>query len=64
MKIVKVKVIKDFNDRTADLVTRKAGKDVLDVTPGRAEELIKKGFVEKVDEPKVKPKTTKTKKTN
>ena len=57
---MKVKVIKDFNDRTADLVTRKAGKDVLDVTPERAEELIKKGFVEKVDESEPK----KTKKTN
>ena len=54
MKTVKVKVVKDFNDRTADLVTRKADKDVLDVTPERAEELIKKGFVEKVEEPKPK----------
>ena len=54
MKTVKVKVIEDFNDRTADLVTRKAGKDVLDVTPERAEELIRKGFVEKVEEPKPK----------
>lgn len=54
MKTVKVKVIKDFNDRTADLVTRKADKDALDVTPERAEELIKKGFVEKVEEPKPK----------
>ena len=54
MKTVKVKVIKDFNDRTADLLTRKADKDVLDVTPERAEELIKKGFVEKVEESKPK----------
>lgn len=54
MKTVKVKVIKAFNDRTADLVIRKANKDVLDVTPERAEELIKKGFVEKVEEPKPK----------
>lgn len=46
MKIVKVKVIKDFNDITADLVTRKAGKDVLDVTPQRAEGLIKNGFAQ------------------
>ncbi len=57
---MKVKVIKDFNDRTADFVTRKAGKDVLDVTPERAGELITKGFVEKVDEPESKPKTKKT----
>lgn len=44
-----VKVIKDFNDRTADLVTRVVD-DELDVTEQRAEELIKGGFVEKVVE--------------
>ncbi len=56
---VKVKVIKNFNDKTADLVTRVADKDVLDVSDGRAKELITKGFVEKVAEPESKPKTKK-----
>lgn len=44
-----VKVIKDFNDRTADLVTRVVD-DELDVTEQRAEELIKGGYVEKVED--------------
>lgn len=56
---MKVKVIKNFNDKTADLVTRVAGKDVLDVSDERAKELIAKGFVEKVTEPDPKPKTKK-----
>lgn len=56
---VKVKVINRFNDKTANLATRKVD-DEFDVTPERAEELIAKGFVEKVDEPEPK----KTKKTN
>ena len=56
---MKVKVIKDFNDRTADFATRKVGEQFEPDTK-RANELIKKGFVEKVD--KSEPK--KTKKTN
>lgn len=53
---MKVKVIKRFYDKTADLVLRKANTEI-DVTPERAKELIKKGFVEKIDNPE--PKTTK-----
>lgn len=53
---MKVKVIKRFNDKTADLVTRKVG-DELDLDTERAKELITKGFVEKIDESK--PKKTK-----
>ena len=53
---MKVKVIKQFYDKTADLVLRKVDTE-LEVTPKRAKELISKGFVEKIDE--TKPKTTK-----
>ena len=53
---MKVKVIKRFYDKTADLVLRKANEEI-DVTPERAKELIAKGFVKKIDE--TKSKTTK-----
>lgn len=46
---MKVKVVKSFNDKTADLLTRVVD-DEFDVTEQRAEELIKGGFVEKVVE--------------
>lgn len=46
---MKVKVVKSFNDKTADLVTRVVD-DEFDVTEQRAEELIKGGYVEKVEE--------------
>ena len=55
---MKVKVIKNFNDKTADFVTRKVD-DELDLDTERAKELIAKGFVEKVTEPESKPKTKK-----
>ncbi len=55
---MKVKVIKNFNDKTADFVTRKVGEQ-FDPDTERAKELIAKGFVEKVTEPADKPKTTK-----
>ena len=46
---MKVKVVKSFNDKTADLVTRVVD-DEFDVTEQRAEELIKGGYVEKVED--------------
>jgi hypothetical protein len=52
---MKVKVIKRFYDKTADLVLREANIE-LEVTPERAKELIAKGFVKKID--KTKTKTT------
>lgn len=65
---MKVKVIKRFNDKTADFITRVPGKgeDILDVSDERAKELIAKGFVEKVEESEaeLKQKNTKSKKTN
>ena len=53
---MKVKVIKRFYDKTADLALRKANEEI-EVTPERAKELIAKGFVKKIDE--TKSKTTK-----
>ena len=50
---MKVKVIKRFNDKTADLVTREVN-DEFEVTPERAKELIAKGFAEETTEPKPK----------
>lgn len=52
---MKVKVTKRFNDKTADFVTRKVG-EILDVNEYRADELITKGYAERVE-------TSKTKKT-
>ena len=53
---MKVKVIKRFYDKTNNLALCEVNKEI-DVTPERAKELIKKGFVEKIDNPE--PKTTK-----
>ena len=53
---MKVRVIKQFYDKTADLVLRKVDTE-LEVIPERAKELISKGFVKKIEE--TEPKTTK-----
>lgn len=46
---MKVKVITDFRDRTADLTLRKAG-EVLEVNKARAEKLIGMGLAELIRE--------------
>ena len=55
---MKVKVIKNFNDKTADFVARKVGEQFEPDTE-RAKELITKGFVVKVTEPEPNSKTKK-----
>ena len=47
---MKVKVLQDFRDRTADLVLREAGEE-LEVTKDRAELLMGRGLVERIREP-------------
>ncbi len=47
---MKVKVLQDFRDRTADLVLRKAGEE-LEVTKDRADYLVMRGLAERIREP-------------
>lgn len=52
---LRVRVLQEFYDRTADLVLRKAGEDI-EVPKERAEYLITHGFATWIREPvKVKP---------
>lgn len=52
MKMVKVKVIKRFNDKESGFITRPVN-EVLECSDERAEQLIAGGFVEPVpDKPK------------
>lgn len=53
---MRVKVIKNFYDKTDNLTLRKVN-EVINVTPERAKELILKGFVKNIDE--TESKTTK-----
>ena len=45
--MVKVKVIKDFRDREAELVLRKP-EEIFETRKSRADQLIAKGFVERI----------------
>ena len=47
---MKVKVLTDFRDRTADLTLRKAG-EILEVDKAREEKLINMGLAERIREP-------------
>lgn len=53
---MKIKVIKSFNDKENDFVTRKAG-EVLDVIEKRGIELVSKGFATVVETKKSTAKT-------